>query len=136
VRILGSVDRDSLASILLTTNVFVFPTSYEGFGLALLEAMASGHACLSYDIPAAREVLGDCGLYVPAGNASGLVEAIAELVRNPRRIAGFAARAHDRAGAFSWEDAGASIDRIIRDTVRKRRSCPAIPAPDTPGDHT
>jgi len=117
VKMLGTVGREALKSILTATQVFVLPTYYEGFGLALLEAMASGHACVCYDIPVVREVLGDCGALVPLGDAAALVNAVADLVRDAPRVAALSARAHERAGRFSWDDARTAIDRIVRETI-------------------
>jgi len=116
VKILGNVGRPELEALLTGTNLFVFPTYYEGFGLALTEAMASGHACVCYDIPVVREVLGDTGVLVPVGDAAALVDEIARLVKAPDRIALYSARAHRRAGEFSWHHARRAIDRIIGET--------------------
>jgi glycosyltransferase involved in cell wall biosynthesis len=120
VRLLGPVGRGALASLLRTTRIFVLPTSYEGFGLSLLEGMASGHACVSYDLPVIREVLGDTGVLVPAGDAAALVEAVAGLLRDPDAAARCAARAHERARRFSWERACAAIDAVLRDAAPRR----------------
>ncbi|HEY2990141.1 MAG TPA: glycosyltransferase family 4 protein [Candidatus Binatia bacterium] len=117
VKILGNVARTELESLLTNTNVFVFPTYYEGFGLALTEAMASGHACVCYDIPIVREVLSDTGVLVPPGKAAALIEQVARLVRNPERIAAYSALAHNAAARFSWDDARETIDLIIRDAA-------------------
>ncbi|HEX5057062.1 MAG TPA: glycosyltransferase family 4 protein, partial [Gammaproteobacteria bacterium] len=119
IRYAGSVNRKQLAQLLLETNVFVFPTFYEGFGLALTEAMASGHACVSYDIAVVREVLGDTGLLVPLDSPAALVGELAKLVRHPALIDAYAARSHERAREFSWDDARRSIEQIARDTVRE-----------------
>ncbi|PYT14561.1 MAG: hypothetical protein DMF51_08315 [Acidobacteria bacterium] len=116
VKVLGTIGRETLKSILTATQIFVLPTYYEGFGLALLEAMASGHACVCYDIPVVREVLGDCGILVHLGNAASLVDAVADLVRDGSRVAALSARAHERAGRFSWDDARSAIERIVRET--------------------
>jgi len=117
VKILGAIDHDDLDPLLRRTRVFVLPTFYEGFGLSLLEAMASGHACVCYDLPVVREVLGGEGILVPLGDAPAFVNAVAELVRDKDRIASCAARAHERAKIFRWEDAVREIDRVIRDTA-------------------
>ncbi len=122
VKILGNVDRKRLASLLVETDVFVFPTFYEGFGLALTEAMASGHACIAYDIPVVCEVLDGSGILVPLGDAAALVEEAAKLVKDPASIANYMARAHKKVARFSWDDARASIDRIVRDTLLEIRS--------------
>jgi len=113
VKLLGVVNRDQLDELLTQTSIFVFPTYYEGFGLALIEAMASGHAVVSYDIPVVREVLGDTGVLVAPGNAAGLVEQVARLARAPARIKDHAERAHLRARQFSWDDAVEALDRVI-----------------------
>jgi glycosyltransferase involved in cell wall biosynthesis len=125
IKILGNVDRARLASLLRETNVFVFPTYYEGFGLALTEAMASGHACVSYDIPVVREVLGGSGVLVPLGDAVALVDAVGNLVKEPRSITDHAARAHARAAQFSWDEVPASVERIVREVMDERGSGPA-----------
>jgi glycosyltransferase involved in cell wall biosynthesis len=117
VKLLGVVNRDELDALLSQTSIFVFPTYYEGFGLALIEAMASGHACVSYDIGVVREVLGDTGVLVPPGDAAGLVSEIGKLVRAPARIRELAERAHVRARRFSWEEAVDALDRIVMEAV-------------------
>jgi glycosyltransferase involved in cell wall biosynthesis len=78
--------------------------------------MASGHACVCYDIAVVREVLGDTGVLVPVRDAAALVDEIARLVKTPDRIAFYSARAHRRAGEFSWDHARRAIDVIIRET--------------------
>jgi glycosyltransferase involved in cell wall biosynthesis len=117
VRLLGNLGRDALESLLRTTRVFVLPTLYEGFGLSLLEAMASGHACVCYDLPVIREILGDDGLLVPAGDAAALVDTVAGILRRPDDIDLHARRAHERARRFSWGRARAAIDSILRETA-------------------
>lgn len=121
VKMPGALGRGDLESLLATTRVFVLPTYYEGFGLSLLEAMASGHACVCYDVPAVREVLGDTGLLVPLGDTRALVDAVARLVLDEEAMVSLARRAHERAARFSWEDAVSAIDRVIREAAPTRR---------------
>ena len=124
IRMTGPLGRGELEALLSTTRVFVLPTFYEGFGLSLLEAMASGHACVCYDVPAVREVLGDTGILVPLGDPRAIVDAVAALVRDEERMASLAGRAHRRAARFSWADAVDAIDRVIRECA------PARPLPE------
>jgi glycosyltransferase involved in cell wall biosynthesis len=122
VKLLGAIDRDDLESLLLRTRVFALPTFYEGFGLSLLEAMASGHACVCYDLPVVREVLGDEGVLVSLGDVPAFVDALGRMVLDEKAIASCAARAHKRAAEFTWHDAVAAIDRVIHDTAAGLRS--------------
>jgi glycosyltransferase involved in cell wall biosynthesis len=80
--------------------VFVLPTRaegrMEGCPVALLEAMASGRACIASDIPGSRDIVepGRSGDLVPADDAGALAEAIRRLANDPstRRALGDAAR--------------------------------------------
>lgn len=118
IEVLGPVGREELDTLLTTTQIFVLPTFYEGFGLSLLEAMASGHACLCYDIPVVREVLGDTGVLTPLGEPAAFVAALARLIADPGAVAARAALAHARARTFSWPEACTSLDAIARETWR------------------
>lgn len=63
----GRFDPRQLAELLSTAALAAFPSRAEGFGLALLEAIAAGVPVLARDIPAHRALLG-------AGHASGLTD--------------------------------------------------------------
>lgn len=82
VRFLGH--RDDVPDLLAASDVFAFPSLYEGQGGALLEAMAMSLPVVASDIPAVREVVdsGVTGLLVPRGDAIQLATAIAELLDN------------------------------------------------------
>jgi glycosyltransferase involved in cell wall biosynthesis len=131
LRILGPLDRAALDELLRTTSIFVMPTFYEGFGLALLEAMASGHACVAYDIAVVREVLGDTGILTPLADTAALWDAVARLLRDRSEAAALARRAHARARQFSWPEAGEAIDRVIKATAAPLGAVarPAVTAP-------
>jgi glycosyltransferase involved in cell wall biosynthesis len=120
----GHVRPAELENALLQTDIFVFPSYYEGFGLALLEAMASGHACVCYDVPAVRELLGGGGVLVPPGDATLMVEEISRLVKDSARLRSYLASGHQLAARFSWRHACEAIDHIIRETVAEYEARP------------
>ena len=70
-------------------DLFAFPSRHEGFGIPVLEAMASGTPVVLSNDPALREVAGDAGVFGP------VAEALAD--RDRYRAAGLA-----RAAVFSW----------------------------------
>ncbi len=63
VRWIGYVDEADKPSLYRLADVFVYPSNYEGFGLPVIEAMASGTPVIARDIPVMREIAGD-GAYL------------------------------------------------------------------------
>lgn len=77
---------------LAACHVFILPTTYrEGFPRSTLEAMATGRAIITTDVPGAREAVthGINGLIVPPGDGSALAAAIKELIRQPNWVTAF-----------------------------------------------
>lgn len=62
LHLLGEVSSDVVAKWMRRADVFVFPSRFEAMPMALLEAMHAGMAIVASDIPAHREVAGDCAL--------------------------------------------------------------------------
>jgi glycosyltransferase involved in cell wall biosynthesis len=78
VVVCGGVDVLKMYSLLKSGRMFVFPSRFEGWGLAVGEALAYGLPVVCYDIPALREVFGGCKsvFFIPLGNVKELLEAI------------------------------------------------------------
>ena len=79
--------RIDVPELLAASDVFVFPSLYEGLGGALIEAMALGLPIVASDLPAIREVVEDGAnaVLVPAGSPSDLEEAIATIAADADR---------------------------------------------------
>lgn len=117
VRCLGYVDRDELAPLMGGATAFVFPSKYEGFGLAPLEALASGATVLCSNRASLPEVLGDAGrlLSIDGPDATTKWADVVEevLKRNPNEVQRDQARAIERAREFSWDDAATKILAVV-----------------------
>src|SRR5262249_9783413 len=110
----GNLEPIDVRRLLAGTAIFVFPSLHEGLSLALLEAMASGHACLLYDMPHNREVLGDAGIYAPYNQPATMVEIIGEVVQQKAVLKEKAKQAHDRAKMFSWTRCAHEMEKALR----------------------
>jgi glycosyltransferase involved in cell wall biosynthesis len=75
-------DHAAVISRMKSAGVLVLPSTREGFGLVLAEAMACGTPCVAYDVPAVREVLadGEAGVLVAPRAVAGLARAIDRLL--------------------------------------------------------
>jgi glycosyltransferase-like protein len=94
--ILGPVAHDELPTLVATADVFAFPSTREGFGLAAMEALAAGVPTVVGDLPVLREVFGTTVRY--GAGPFGLADALGAALDTPdaaRRARGQAlARSH------------------------------------------
>jgi glycosyltransferase involved in cell wall biosynthesis len=95
----GYVERDELAELYRGAAALVLPSRYEGFGLPVLEAMASGTPVVAAPDPALQEVAGDAALYAQPGE---LARAIRQALDGREELA---TAGLERARRFSWDDA-------------------------------
>lgn len=102
VRWIGKVEEADKPSLYRLASVFVFPSRYEGFGLPVLEAMASGTPVVANQIPVIEEIVGDGAYLVENGNARAMGGAILALLgQNPLRET-MITRGLSQATKFSW----------------------------------
>jgi glycogen(starch) synthase len=101
VRLLGRLDPAAMAQRLGHAAIFAAPARYEPFGLAVLEAAASGCALVLGDIPSLRENWNGVALFVDPENPPELAGAINALIAEPQRRSQLAAAARRRAGCFT-----------------------------------
>ena len=111
-------DEATVRRYLSAGDVYVFPSRYEGFPVAPLEAMACGLPLVATDVQGMREILPDGqesgGLLVPRDDVAGLAAGLAALLDNAqlRERLGRAAR-HRVESAFSLEATGKQLRSLI-----------------------
>jgi alpha-1,3-rhamnosyl/mannosyltransferase len=111
---------DGLVALLQSATALVQPSLAEGFGLPVLEAMASGCPVIASDIPPLREVLGGAGVLVPAGSSDALRAALSLLAKEPARLAELREQGLTRARDFSWDRSAALTLEVYRDVASRR----------------
>ena len=111
VAILGH--RDDVADVMAASDLFVFPSLYEGLGGALIEAMALGLPVVASDLPAIREVVrdGENADLVPVGDVPGFARAIFGLLDNPERRLRYGGRSREIFGSEFQADR--AIDQLV-----------------------
>ena len=100
---LGYVDEADLPILYSAAAVFVYPSLYEGFGLPVLEAMASGTAVLTSNTTSIPEVAGDACVLVDPLCIEDITDKWLDLLESDERRKMMSSRGQERAKLFSWE---------------------------------
>ncbi len=111
VRFTGWIPRDELYELYRRARAFVYPSTFEGFGMPVLEAMAAGVPVACSDIPPLREVAGSDAVYFAPDDDASMRSAIERVLMNPGPVG----PARDRAAGFTWErTARQTLDYLAR----------------------
>ena len=105
VRFPGEV-RD-ISSLMKQADVFFMPSSREGFGIAAVEAMASGLPIVASSLPGIGDVVGQdqhCGILVDPSSPSEMAEALLRLLEDDMLSWKMGSNGSERAGTFSIEN--------------------------------
>ena len=98
----GSVDDAQLKALYAQALAFVFPSTYEGFGIPPLEAMACGCPVVASGAAAVRETCGDAALYFDPYDERAIAGALATVMRDTDLRAALARKGHERAACYTW----------------------------------
>lgn len=116
----GYVERDDLPVLFSMTKLFVFPSTYEGFGMPPLEAMACGAPVLMSNSSSLPEVGGDATEYFAPKNTEELAQKLTELTSNPQKLSGMKSASLQQAKKFSWEASAHQFMAVIRELKRAK----------------
>jgi glycosyltransferase involved in cell wall biosynthesis len=118
------VDEAEIEAFYAAASLFVFPSLYEGFGLPVLEAMASGTPVLASNTSALPETCGGAARLVDGDWATAIEELLGDAAEQRRlRQAGL-----ERASAFTWDRTARAVDALLRP-----QPAPGAPTPGGAG---
>ena len=112
-RRIGRVTDGELRALYEHAVCLAFPSSYEGFGIPPLEAMAVGCPAVVARAASLPEVCGDGALYCEVGDAGALAAHVAALANDAALRAETIARGRARAARFTWAETARGLVRAI-----------------------
>jgi len=110
LRLLGHVSDADLVALYARCATFAYVSLYEGFGLPIVEAMASGAAVLASSTTAVAETAGDAALLVDPADEDAITAALCELLEDERLSARLRSAGLTRAAQFSWPR---TVERLV-----------------------
>ncbi len=122
VRWLGYIDEADKPSLYRLADVFVYPSRYEGFGLPVLEAMASGTPVVANEVSSIPEIVADAAYLVPDGDGRAMGAAIIALLLQEPLHESLVNQGLARSTAFSWR-------KTARETLAVYERVMSLPEP-------
>lgn len=120
----GFVPAEELPWWYRAAEVFVYPSLYEGFGLPVLEAMASGTPVVTSTASSLPEVAGDAALLVDPYDVEAMAQAISRLLDDEPLRAELVGRGLRRAATYSWARTAAETIAVYQDVLSVREGRP------------
>mgnify|MGYP001376061818 CR=1 FL=1 len=120
--VFGFVEDADKAAILSAAQCFVFPATYEGFGLPPLEAMACGAPVVCSNRTSLPEVVGDAALSVDPDDTGALANALRDVLTNDALREDLRARSLRRAAWFSWRKTARETVAAYEEALARSKS--------------
>lgn len=115
VHLLDYVTDAQLRALYRRASLYIHPSLYEGFGLTVLEAMASSVPVITSNTSSLPEVAGDAGLLVDPASDAEIAQAILAICTDDALRDAKAAQGLARAGLFSWDDCAKELWDVFVD---------------------
>ena len=123
VRFVTGLSDEALAALLGSAEVAAVPSLYEGFSIPAVEAMACATPVVASRAGALPEVIGDCGVLVPPGDAGALALAIGELLDDPAARERLGRAGRERVSAkYSWAHVAAATAEVYAAAIKDARA--------------
>lgn len=117
IGILG--ERKDIPQILRSVDIFIHPSRFEGFGIAVLEAMACGKPVIATAVGGAKDMIenGVNGLLIHPSEVE-LAENVIKIIKNEKLRENLSANALIKARRYSWKHITKKILEIYEETLR------------------
>jgi alpha-1,3-rhamnosyl/mannosyltransferase len=116
----GLIEEDDLPGLFAGADVLLYPTLYEGFGLPVVEAMASGTPVLTSSTSALQEIAGGYAFLVDPLDVDAIARGIVALTTDPKIRSDYVELGRKRALDFSWQKAAEKTLEVYAEALTRR----------------
>lgn len=114
----GYVPDDDVPVLYRDADVYIEMSHYEGFGLQVCEAMATGTAVIASNVASLPEVVGNGGYLVPLEDVTMLADKLLTLLTDSDKAKELSQLAQKQAAKFSWDKCAKVSWRVIQEVLR------------------
>lgn len=119
VHLTGWLARPALLSLFRFAEALVFPSTFEGFGMPVLEAMAAGVPVACSNIPPLHEAAGSAALFFDPLSEYSMMRSVRELLRDGNLRCRLIEQGRQRAACFTWTRAAEQTLAILREAAAR-----------------
>jgi glycosyltransferase involved in cell wall biosynthesis len=113
----GHVSSQDLRLLYSGARLFVYPSLYEGFGIPVIEAMASGVPVITSNTSSLPEVAGDAAYFIDPYDVQALAGAMENVMGDKNLAVSLQAKGLERAKTFSWEKAARQTLEVYQECL-------------------
>ncbi len=113
IKLCGYLPDETAFQIIADSNVFLFPSHEEGFGMAIAEAMAAGAPCVVWNLPVYSEVFPQVLTTAEEGNIDEFASRVMKLLADKKLAENFSSRGHGFVKRYGWDKIAENEFNII-----------------------
>ena len=117
IRDLGPMGDRDLAELYRSALAFVLPSKYEGYGLPVIEAMASGTAVVCSATTGLAEAAGGAALLVDPDDGMAIAEALVSIASSEDLRTSLVEKGYERTAGLTWQKTAESVDLICKSLI-------------------
>lgn len=122
VRILSNLSSQELTCLYQSCKAFVFPSSYEGFGIPVLEAMAAHRPMVLSDIPVFRELTENNAIYFDHTSPESIALSLQVVLQSPRIAKFQTSYGNHRIHDFSFPVLSLQLEKLYKSLLNPSRT--------------
>ena len=120
VKFLNFVSNEDLIKLYRHASVFCLPSLFEGFGLSILEAMASGCPVVTSNSGSLSEIAGDAAVLADPLSSISIASAVDQILTNDSLRSTLIIKGKQLVKLFTWEKTAKRTIEVFGDTFRRR----------------